>query len=67
MNLFKKYTKIDIDIIKIDGRNVNKSFIDTRQEIDYKIPSYEIMIKEMIELIRNNQDLYQQYMDKIDV
>lgn len=67
LNLFKKYTKKDIDIIKIDGRDVNKSFIDTRQEMNYKIPSYEIMIKEMIELIKNNQNLYQQYMEQINV
>lgn len=67
LNLLKKYTNKDIEIIKIDGKDVDKSFIDTRQEINYKIPSYEVMVKEMIDLIKNNQNLYQQYMDQINV
>ncbi len=58
--LFKKYFKKDITINKIDGRNVNKSFIDTRKEMNYTIPSYEIMIENMASLIYGNK-LYSQY------
>ena len=39
----------------------DKSFIDTRKLIDYKIPSYEQMVVEMTNLIRSNKVLYSQY------
>jgi len=64
LNLFKKYTKKEIKILSVDGKNVDKSFIDTRKEIDYEIPSYDIMIKEMIEFMKKNKQLYNQYLDK---
>ena len=59
--LFKKYTKKDITITEIDGRDTNKSFLDTRHELGYEIPSYDVMIKNMIELINNENKLYSQY------
>ena len=61
MKLFKKYTGKEIDILPIDGIGVDKSFIDTRKLIDYKIPSYEQMVLEMTNLIRSNKVLYSQY------
>ena len=65
LNLFKKYTNKTIEIIPIDGKNVNKSFVDTRKELNYTIPSYEEMVKEMIEFIKNNSNVYQQYLKYI--
>lgn len=62
LNLFKKYTKKNIDIKKIDGRDVDKSFIDTRDLMNYEIPSYEKMISDMTDLIEKNNKLYSQYM-----
>ena len=62
LNLFKKYTKKDIKIIAVDGRKVNKNFIDTRCEIDYEIPTYDEMIKDMVQLL-NSTEIYKQYMD----
>jgi dTDP-4-dehydrorhamnose reductase len=61
LKLFKKYTGKEINIIPIDGKAVDKSFIDTRKLIDYKIPSYEQMVVEMTNLIRSNKVLYSQY------
>ncbi len=61
LKLFKKYTGKEIDIFPIDGKAVDKSFIDTRKLIDYKIPSYEQMVVEMTNLIRSNKVLYSQY------
>lgn len=61
LHLFKKYTKIDVNIVPFAGICVNKSFIDTRLLIGYKIPSYEEMIANMISLIRENRRLYSQY------
>ena len=61
LKLFKKYTGKEINILPIDGKEVDKSFIDTRKLIDYKIPSYEQMVVEMTNLIRSNKVLYSQY------
>ena len=61
LHLFKKYTKIDINIIPFAGEYVDKSFIDTRLLIGYGIPSYDDMISNMIGLIFENSKLYSQY------
>jgi dTDP-4-dehydrorhamnose reductase len=61
LNLFKKHTGKDINISPVDGKKVDKSFIDTRELLDFQIPSYDLMVSEMVELIRNNKSLYSQY------
>ena len=65
--LFKKYTQKNIIINKIDGKKVNKSFVDTRKLMDYDIPTYDYMIKEMIEYIHKNKISYSQYFKNNDV
>ncbi|ADN09537.1 dTDP-4-dehydrorhamnose reductase family protein [Sulfurimonas autotrophica] len=61
LNLFKKYTQKNIEIVAVDGKQVDKNFVDTRKEINYKIPSYEMMIRDMVDLIRENKNYYKQY------
>jgi dTDP-4-dehydrorhamnose reductase len=61
LKLFQKHTKKDINIKSVDGNNVDKSFIDTRLLMNYKIPSYDEMISDMASLIVNNRALYSQY------
>jgi dTDP-4-dehydrorhamnose reductase len=61
LKLFQKYTKKDISIKPVDGKNVDKSFIDTRLLMNYKIPSYDQMIKNMADLIKENSKLYKNY------
>ena len=61
LKLFQKHVKKDIDITPVDGKNVNKSFIDTRLLINYKIPSYEQMVIDMASLIFKNKSLYSHY------
>jgi dTDP-4-dehydrorhamnose reductase len=61
LKLFQKYAKKDINIKPFSGKDVDKSFIDTRLLMDYEIPSYEQMIEEMTNLIRSNKVLYSQY------
>ena len=61
LSLFQKHTKKNIGIVPVPGRRVNKSFVDTRLLIDYKIPSYDQMVVDMISLIANNRKLYSQY------
>lgn len=61
LHLFKKETNKQITIGYLSGINVNKHFIDTRNSINYTIPSYEKMINEMIEDIKNNRSFYNHY------
>lgn len=61
LQLFKKYTKKNIIIKPSDKKIVDKSFMDTRLLIDYEIPSYELMVSDMIDLIVKNKSLYSQY------
>ena len=61
LNLFKKYMNKDIKINAVDGKESDKSFIDTRELLDYQIPSYDQMISEMAALIYTNKSLYDQY------
>jgi dTDP-4-dehydrorhamnose reductase len=60
LQLFKKYTDKDIEISETTGNNIDKSFIDTRKEMNYTIPTYDDMIKDMVKLIAGNQQ-YLQY------
>jgi len=61
LELFKKYTNKNINIIPNNKIKIDKSFIDTRLLINYKIPSYDQMISDMVSLIANNRSLYYQY------
>lgn len=61
LNLFKKHTNKNIEIDEVDGKEVDKSFIDTRRLINYQIPNYEIMIKDMIQYIKKNKSNYPYY------
>jgi len=61
LHLFKNYTNKNIEILKVDGSDINKSFIDTRKEINYLLPTYNQMISDMVTLIKNNRTLYGHY------
>ena len=61
LNLFKKHMNKDIKINAVDGKESDKSFIDTRELLDCQIPSYDQMISEMAALIYANKSLYDQY------
>ncbi len=61
LNLFKKYTNKDIEIVAVNGKEIDKSFVDTIKEINYVIPDYDVMINDMTKLMKNNRELYSQY------
>ena len=61
LTLIKKYTKKNILIKPCDEKIINKSFRDNRNEIDFIIPSYDVMIKHMVQMIKQNKKLYHQY------
>ncbi len=61
LKLFKKHTKKEINILPIEDHALDKSFIDSRLLINYRIPSYDDMVFSMIEEIKINKSLYSQY------
>lgn len=56
--LFQKYTGKNINVLPVEGEKYNKSLVDTVGAIDYKIPSYDQMIKEMVLDIKLHSELY---------
>ena len=60
LNLFKRFTNKKIQIDEIDGNNIDRSFIDTRNELQLNLPDYETMIDNMIINIKKNK-LYSHY------
>lgn len=62
LKLFKKYTnKKDVVLNENLKKIENKSLNRTNFNFDYVVPSYEIMIKELIKWIRENKDYYCNY------
>ena len=59
--LIKKNIKKNIIIHKFSNKGSNKSFIDTRKEINFTIPTYNEMVKFMIEDILKDKTKYQHY------
>ena len=61
LKLFKKFTQKNIEIKPSDEKSLDKSLIDTRLSLGYKIPSYDDMILEMTTFIKENKSMYPQY------
>lgn len=60
--LFNHYLRNDEIIIQpVDGINVDKSLKRTNFDMDYIIPDYDIMIKELQEWINKHKNLYPHY------
>jgi dTDP-4-dehydrorhamnose reductase len=59
--LFNKYSKLNLNIIPVNGVITNKTLIDTRKLIKSNIPNYNIMIKELFEFIATNKIKYKHY------
>ena len=61
LHLFNLYTNKKIEIIPVEGSDVDKSFIDTRKLINYTIPSYDEMVREMVVDMVQSKSLYKHY------
>ena len=62
LKLFNQRFKDGSLIIQpVDGINVNKSLINTRNDFNFVVPSYVIMIDEMKEWIVKHSELYSHY------
>lgn len=60
--LFNKYLRNnEIKIHPIDGVNADKSLKRTNFEMNYIIPDYEIMVKELSEWMNKHKELYPHY------
>jgi dTDP-4-dehydrorhamnose reductase len=58
-NLFKTvFVRNDVSIEAYEAYKVDKSLIRTNYSFDYSVPSYEKMIKEMKQWIRDHKELY---------
>lgn len=62
LQLFNQFCRNSkIQILK-DGRNIcKKTLVNTRCDVDFRIPSYENMIEEMGQWIGGHKELYKQY------
>ena len=60
--LFNKYLRnTEITIEPFDGFVCDKTLIRTNFDFDYKIPDYEVMIKELAEWMKNHGQMYPHY------
>jgi dTDP-4-dehydrorhamnose reductase len=63
LKLFKKYSGHPVEIVPVEGVVSDKSFVDTRKEFDYQIPSYEEMIKAMFVFMQTKPEQYAHYLN----
>ena len=62
LNLFaNSLNKTDLIINGVEGKEVNKSLISERLDFDYKVPSYDVMFKEMGEKMIEDKKMYKFY------
>ena len=60
--LLNKHLRNDaVEILPVDGVNLDKSLRRTRFEFEYIIPDYEQMVFEMAEWVRQHKSLYPHY------
>lgn len=62
LKLFNHYLRNDKLIINaVDGVNADKSLKRTRYDFSYKIPDYDVMIRELAEWMKNHKEMYPHY------
>lgn len=63
LHLFKKtFNKTDISILPFESKFVDKSIVDTRKEMAYQVVSYSQMMEELIDFMKENKEIYHQYL-----
>lgn len=61
LKLFNQYSNKNLELHKVDGIRHDKSLCNTRNDFNFEVPSYEIMVKEMFEWISEHKELYPHY------
>ena len=56
-----KLAKLEVKLSKVEGPNSDKTLIDTRKILDYKIPTHEEMIADLVKCIKDSNS-YDHYM-----
>ena len=65
--LFQKYNlNKDVYVDKDEKNVIDKSLLDTRNDFNFEVPSYDKMIEEMADWIKHNKELYPHYDIKRD-
>jgi len=59
LNLFKKQMSKNIIINEDSAYASDKSLINTRKDFDFDVPSYEEMVREMCQWIKDHKEMYQ--------
>lgn len=58
LNIFNKSFNTGIQINSVEGKKVDKSLMSEKTDIDFAIPSYEVMVEEMKNFMLDNSSLY---------
>lgn len=66
LKLFAKYMNKDIIVIPFDDYIENKSMVNSQNEFERVIPSYDNMVQEMCEWIKNHSDKYERYFSAVE-
>lgn len=62
LKLFKEiFDRNDIEIKPLDKAGADKTLINTRQDFNFEVPDYKVMIEEMRDWVNSHQDLYKHY------
>ncbi|APS37426.1 dTDP-4-dehydrorhamnose reductase family protein [Salegentibacter sp. T436] len=61
LKIFKEVTGKQISINAVEGKSVDKSFLDSRKELKRDIPSYTMMVKDMVTFMKSHPELYKNY------
>ncbi len=61
LRIINEVFNLKLNISSSSEYKVDKSLVNSNKSIDYRVPSYQIMIEEMYKWIRKNNVLYPQY------
>jgi len=61
LKLFLKYTGNPVEVEEIEGYVSDKTLMNTRQEVEYIVPSYELMTSDMVSYMKAHAELYPHY------
>ena len=62
LRLFNHYLRHDEVVIRpVQGIVADKTLIRTNDDFNYKIPDYDVMLRDLAEWIKNHKSLYPHY------
>ena len=66
IRLFEKYFHFGITVVDDDTKKSDKSLVRTDKSHDFKIPSYEKMVKDMLAWVDAHPDIYADLKERMD-